>query len=167
MQKAVCRASVNSGGSDGHRRIAATLGDVMPQTASTLLLRNLHDVFGENRPALLALGEVYLATPAPDANFVPDFQTDNFDSRLWELYLLAAFREQGIKVAQGAPSPDFKIERDDHVCHVEAVTANTPGARVQGFTMPQQAPVDLKERLLGAPATRFAKTLRSKLQREY
>jgi hypothetical protein len=33
--------------------------------------------------------------------------------------------------------------------------------------MPQQAPGDLKERLLGAPATRFAKTLRSKLQREY
>ena len=120
-----------------------------------------------HRPALLALGEVYLAMPAPDANFVPDFQTANFDSRLWELYLLAAFREQGVKVAQETASPDFKIERDSHVCHVEAVTANTPGERVQGLTMPQQAPADLKERLLGAPAARFAKTLRSKLQREY
>ncbi len=47
MQKAVCRASVSSGGSDGHRRHRRPLGDVMSQTASTLLLRNLHDVFGE------------------------------------------------------------------------------------------------------------------------
>ena len=44
---AACRGSVNSGGSDGHLAIAALLGDVMSQTASTLLLRNLHDVFGE------------------------------------------------------------------------------------------------------------------------
>src|SRR5947208_4169790 len=50
MQKAVCRASVNSGGSDGHRRHRRPLGDVMSQTASTLLLRNLHDVFGEIDP---------------------------------------------------------------------------------------------------------------------
>lgn len=120
-----------------------------------------------HRPALLALGEVYLAMPAPDANFVPDFQTANFDSRLWELYLLAAFREQGVKVAQETASPDFKIERDGDVCHVEAVTANTPSERVQGLTTPEAAPPDLRERLLGAPAARFAKTLRSKLQREY
>jgi hypothetical protein len=33
-------------------------------------------------PALLAIGEVYLAMPRPDDNFVPGFQTANFDSRL-------------------------------------------------------------------------------------
>jgi RNA polymerase sigma-70 factor (ECF subfamily) len=33
-------------------------------------------------------------------HIVSYFQTENFDSRLWELYLLAAIREQGIKVTQ-------------------------------------------------------------------
>ena len=46
-RKAVCRVSVSSGGSDDHRRHRRLLGDMMSQTASTLLLRNLHDVFGE------------------------------------------------------------------------------------------------------------------------
>jgi hypothetical protein len=65
------------------------------------------------------------------------------------------------------PSPDFRIERQGHVCYVEAVTANSSGERVQGLTAPQATPTDLRERLLGAPAERFAKTLRSKLQRQY
>jgi len=118
-------------------------------------------------PALMTLGEVYLAMPKPDDNFVPDFQTGNFDSRLWELYLLACFREQGMSVTQDYPSPDYLIERGGHACWVEAVTANPKDGRVQGFPAPVHAPEDRTERLLGAPAVRFAKTLRSKLQREY
>jgi len=118
-------------------------------------------------PALMAIGETYLAMPRPDDNFVSDFQTINFDSRLWELYLLAAFREQGISVTQGEPSPDFFIERAGHRCSVEAVTANPNEPRIQGFPSPAFAPQDRSERLLGSPAVRFAKTLRSKLQRGY
>jgi hypothetical protein len=117
-------------------------------------------------PALIAIGETYLAMPCPDNNFVSDFRTGNFDSRLWELYLLAAFREMGITVTQDQPSPDFLIERDGHECYVEAVTAN-PIERVAGYPPPVHAPANKAERLLGAPAIRFAKTLRSKLQREY
>jgi len=118
-------------------------------------------------PALMTIGEVYLAMPNPDDNFVPDFQTENFDSRLWELYLLACFREQGVMVTQAYPSPDFYIERDGHACWVEAVTANPQDRSAYDITVPVHAPEDLAERLLGAPAARFAKTLRSKLQREY
>lgn len=118
-------------------------------------------------PALMALGEVYLAMPRPDDNFVPDFQTGNFDSRLWELYLLACFREQGVIVGQDYPSPDFFIKLNGHTCWVEAVTANPKDQRVQGYAKPVHAPEDRTERILGAPAARFAKTLRSKLQREY
>src|SRR5262249_28031427 len=63
----------------------------------------------EHFPAAIAVGEIYLAMPNPDDNFVADFQTTNFDSRLFELYLLAAFREQGVMVSQDNPSPDFLI----------------------------------------------------------
>ena len=65
------------------------------------------------------------------------------------------------------PSPDFLLERDGRVCWVEAVTANPEDPYPQGFTPPAAPPEDKTERLLGAPAERFAKTLRSKLQREY
>ena len=118
-------------------------------------------------PALLTIGEVYLAMPNPDANFVPDFQTENFAARLWELYLLACFREQGVMVTQDHPSPDFHIERDGQACWVEAVTTNPQDRTTLDITVPVHAPEDPAERLLGAPAARFAKTLRSKLQREY
>lgn len=64
-------------------------------------------------PALMAIGECYLALPKPDANFVPDFKTSNFASRLFELYLLACFREQGLSVRQDHVSPDFLIEKEN------------------------------------------------------
>jgi hypothetical protein len=118
-------------------------------------------------PALMAIGEVYLAMPRPDDNFVPDFQTGNFDSRLFELYLLAAFREQGITVSQDQISPDFFIQCAGQECYVEAVTTNPKDVRIQGHAWPTFAPEDHEERLLGSPAARFAKTLRSKLQRAY
>jgi hypothetical protein len=118
-------------------------------------------------PAAVAVGEIYLAMPNPDDNFVSDFQTTNFDSRLFELYLLAAFREQGVTVLQEHESPDFHIRRDGHECFVEAVTANPKEVKIQGLTFPTFAPKSQEERLLGAPAVRFAKTLRSKIQRGY
>ena len=118
-------------------------------------------------PALMAVGECYLALPNPDANFVTDLQTNNFASRLFELYLLACFREQGLIVRQEHVSPDFLIENDGTACWIEAVTANSETPRSGGIGDWVHAPVDRNERLTGAPAERFAKTLRGKLQRNY
>jgi hypothetical protein len=70
-------------------------------------------------------------------------------------------------VSQDHESPDFLIQRAGQECYVEAVTANPKEEKVQGLTVPTFAPESQEERLLGAPAVRFAKTLRSKLQREY
>lgn len=118
-------------------------------------------------PALMAAGELYFAMPNPDDNFVPDFQTENFDSRLFELYLFASFREQGASVSQDYDSPDFFIERAGYECSIEAVTANPKEKRTQALTSPTFAPESPRERLIGPPAVRFAKTIRSKVQREY
>lgn len=118
-------------------------------------------------PALMAIGECYLALPNSDANFVTDFQTSNFASRLFELYLLACFREQGLNVRQDHVSPDFRIEKNGVECWVEAVTANSETPRASGIGDWVNAPADRNERLAGSPAERFAKTLRGKLQRNY
>lgn len=118
-------------------------------------------------PAMIAVGEVYLALPNPDANFASDMRGDNFDSRIWELYLFACFREQGIRVSQAHASPDFYLERDDLSAYIEAVTAHSAEGPLPMPSIPAFAPEDREERLIGSAAARFAKTIRSKLQRNY
>jgi hypothetical protein len=87
---------------------------------------------------------------------------------MWELHLLAAFREQGLLVSQPYPSPDFRIEnRKACVGWVEAVTANPPVPYEHVNTKPQSAPEGLRELMLGPAAARFAKTIGSKLQKRY
>ncbi|AVJ27350.1 hypothetical protein [Achromobacter spanius] len=117
--------------------------------------------------AMNTVMELYLAMPKPDANFASDMQTVNFDSRLWELYLFACFREMGIEVSQDVPSPDFKLVAGPLSAYVEAVTANPTEARDGSLPALKHAPADKTERLAGDAAARFAKTLRSKIQKDY
>lgn len=117
--------------------------------------------------AMNTVMELYLAMPNPDANFASDMQTVNFDSRLWELYLFACFREMGLEVSQDVPSPDFKLVVGPLSAYVEAVTANPTEARDGSLPKPKFAPVNKVDRLAGAAAAKFARTLRSKIQRRY
>jgi hypothetical protein len=117
--------------------------------------------------ALHTVAEVYLALDRPDSNFVGDFQTEGFDARLWELYLFAAFREQGIDVLQDLDSPDFRLNHGEVTVFVEAATANLPERMQPLPERPPEAPTDVDERTLGAPAERFAKSLRSKTDKKY
>jgi hypothetical protein len=141
----------------------------------------LHDVRGRevseifkllaepsHQPAAWLLNQLYLSLPRPDANWASDCQTKNFHTRLWEALLLASFREQGIKVTQPYPSPDFMIERPDgETAWIEAVTIN-PALPYEHVGAPvSEAPEDIRERMFGAPAVRYAKSIRSKLQRRY
>lgn len=144
----------------GERRRAALFAEVgvWPFT-----LR--HDGYA-HEAAKWVIEELYLALPRPDANFVSDMRGKHFGARLWELYLLACFREQGVLVAQDHPSPDFYIERNGLVAFVEAVTANAAEGAESSSTG-SHAPSNPDERLAGPMAVRFAKTLRSKLQRNY
>lgn len=98
-------------------------------------------------PALMAVGECYLALPNPDPNFVSDLQTNNFASSLFELYLLACFPEQGLIVQQDHVSPDFWIEKNGKTAWVEAVTANSETPRSGGIGDCAHAPTDKIERL--------------------
>lgn len=121
-----------------------------------------------HRPAAWTMNQLYLALPNPDPNWSADCQTTNFHTRLWEAQLLASFREQGLLVTQPYPSPDFRIEnRRGGAAWVEAVTANPPVPYNHVNAPPSRQPADKKELFLGPAALRFAKTLGSKLQRNY
>lgn len=114
------------------------------------------------------LNQLYLAMPNPDDNWASDCQTENFHTRLWEALLLASFREQGLLVTQVHPSPDFHVSnREGGEAWIEAVTAN-PAERydhsnAEEVPMPQER----RELMLGAAAIRFAKTIKSKLDKGY
>ncbi|MGM3214913.1 hypothetical protein ACSQ5K_04605 [Pseudomonas sp. PhalM4] len=114
------------------------------------------------------IGHLYYSMPRPDPNWVRDFQTENLHTRLWELHLLACFREQGRFVSQDYPSPDFCISRRNGECAwIEAVTTNPSERYDHATTWAEPPPSDLLERLIGQAAVRFANTIRSKLQRGY
>lgn len=114
------------------------------------------------------LNQLYLALPNPDPNWASDCQTGNFHTRLWEAHLLASFREQGLLVTQGYQSPDFLVSSGrGGEAWVEAVTAN-PVERYEHYgAEPVEPPEDSRERTLGSAAVRFAKTIRSKLDKKY
>jgi len=118
--------------------------------------------------AAWALNQTYLALPKPDRNWVGDFQTKNFHTRMWEAQLVASFREQGVLVTQPLESPDFRIEtRRGGVAWVEAVTANPAEPYEHVGAKPSRAPEDISELFFGAAAVRFAKTLGNKIDRGY
>jgi hypothetical protein len=141
------------------------LWDLQKRTPSSIYRLLSHP---SHHVAAWLLNQVYLALPNPDKNWAGDFQTGNFHARLWEAHLLASFREQGVLVTQPVLSPDFRIEsRRGDVAWVEAVTANPSTPYDHANSKPASPPQDLHERSSGAAAVRFAKTLRSKLDRHY
>lgn len=114
------------------------------------------------------LNQLYLAMPNPDPNWARDCQTGNFHTRLWEVLLLASFREQGLLVTQEYPSPDFYVANElGGDAWVEAVTVN-PSVRYDHANGGEvQFPRDRRERVLGIAAERYARTLRNKLCKNY
>ncbi|WP_299011784.1 hypothetical protein [uncultured Shewanella sp.] len=114
------------------------------------------------------LNQLYLALPSPDANWAGDFQTSNFHTRMWEVQLLATFREQGLLVTQPSISPDFLIEnRHGDIAWVEAVTANPKRRYNHVNAEPSKPPKNMEKRLIGEAAERFAKTIGNKLGKKY
>jgi hypothetical protein len=97
-----------------------------------------------------------------------NFRTGNFHTRLWEAHLLACFREQGLRVDQDFPSPDFHVSnRYGGEAWIEAVTTNPVVRYDQYGAEPAPPPDDWAEKLIGPAAVRFAKTIRNKLQKNY
>lgn len=138
------------------------IGNRKPSSLFDVLRKPTH------RIAAWTINQLYLAMPNPDKNWVSDCQTANFHTRMWEAQLLASFREQGLLVTQNHPSPDFEIENSfGGKATVEAVTANSSTPYDHVNAPPSALPTDRDEIFFGAAAVRFAKTLRSKLQREY
>ncbi|WP_139171814.1 glycosaminoglycan attachment protein [Flavobacterium noncentrifugens] len=83
----------------------------------------VRDTIGHSAARTL-LNEVYNSVKPIDKDFVVQFQSNGFDSRIWELSLLAAFQEQKFSIARAHERPDFELSKNDKKIFVEAVISN-------------------------------------------
>jgi len=93
--------------------------------------------FSAARAIITEMANVFEDT---DGNFVRDFQTTGFNSRLWELYLFAALVEEGFYLDRSHAQPDFIASNGERIIAIEATTVNpTIGADGTPVEPPQPA----------------------------
>jgi len=104
----------------------------------------------------------------PDNNFVKDFQSTGFDGRLWELYLFAAFHEQGFAFDRDEARPDYNAQSLYGSFFAEAATVK---ATIEnGNNIETGLPLDeeqKREYLRNYIPIKYGSALFSKLQKKY
>ena len=104
----------------------------------------------------------------PDGNFVEQFQSTAFDSRLWELYLFALLAELRYNIDRSHPAPDYLCEGVLGKFFIEAVIAGPTiqGERSVETGMPKD-PDELERYMANYLPIKFAGPLTNKLGRKY
>lgn len=140
--------------------------EVLPGTTE----EQLHPYFKELRdrpgraPARAILKEIGPWLTASDPHFVKEFQRHQFDQRLWELYLWAAFREGGYDVTQ-MEAPDFSVFAPWGRFTVEATTVAPSQGGVLADHPDPKTPEEIREFLSGYMPIKYGASLTGKLNR--
>ncbi len=101
-----------------------------------------------------------------DGNFIKDFQTTGFDSRLWELYLFAYLTEERLFINRGYEAPDFLILNGSQNVAIEAVTVNASQKSDAEIEVEKLTPETIQELLRDYMPLKFGSPLFSKLNRK-
>jgi len=122
-------------------------------------------------PARAIMSEMMRHFEDVDGNFVQQFQTTAFDSRIWELYLYAALLGLGLHVSKEHEAPDFEVRRGNRRAFVEAVivgpSPKDPPLEIGPDGHPQlHSPDKIRELLKTRMPIRFGSALYSKLSRK-
>jgi len=105
----------------------------------------------------------------PDGNFVQQFQTTGFDSRIWELYLFATFVEMRCAINRAGVVPDFCCTGIHGEFCVEAVTVN-PTQEKGGKPLPPpptNTPDEIRVFQKEYMPIKYGSVLTSKLSKKY
>lgn len=97
-----------------------------------------------------------------DHNFVEQFQTTGFDSRLWELYNFALLHELGFSFDRSRAAPDYHCRLGPFEMFVEAVTVQASDA-AHAVQPPDTMETYLREYM----PIKFGSALVSKLNKQY
>ena len=101
-----------------------------------------------------------------DGNFIKDFQTTGFDSRLWELYLFAYLTEERLFINREHEAPDFLILNGSQNVAIEAVTVNASQKYDAEIEVEKLTPEKIQELLRNYMPLKFGSSLSSKLNRK-
>ncbi len=104
-----------------------------------------------------------------DGNFIEQFQTTGFDTRLWELYLFAMLVEAGFALDKDFPMPDFCARNVFGPICIEATTVNPSRTRTGELIPPppQETVEQIAEFQKNYMPIRYAGPLTAKLGKIY
>lgn len=111
-----------------------------------------------------------------DGNFRKQFQTTEFNQRLWELFLYKLFNDTGFQIVDSEHEyPDFEIDKNGQKLFVEAVSTNPTDndsispLLLKGLKSNLLASLKafISNQLLNQYSLKISNALYSKLQKEY
>jgi len=122
-----------------------------------------------SEPARLMAKEVYQEFPNPDGNFVEQFQTTGYDSRIFELYLYAYLSRSQYRVNRDCEQPDFIVAKEGVTVAIEATTVNPTQLEngINSHHLGELTQEELQEKLNNELPIRFGGPLFSKLSKRY
>lgn len=98
-----------------------------------------------------------------DGNFIEQFQSTGFDSRIWELYLFAYLNEERLSINREYEAPDFLVTDGRQKVAIEAVTVNSSE---ENKDIENLTPEKIVELLKNDMPLKFGSALFSKMNRE-
>jgi hypothetical protein len=102
-----------------------------------------------------------------DGHYEREFQSVNFQARLWELYLHIYFHNAGHLIENNHAAPDFELSYFGEKVFVEAVTVNPSESRERPDLPPPESQEEIEERLNDFMPIKFGSSLYSKAQKQY
>ena len=115
-------------------------------------------------PARVIMEELAHWFEDPDGMFIRAMQGNEFNSRLFELYLHAMFYELDFQSDRTHPHPDYLLTKAGQTIAVEAVTvAEIEGANGRGVKWDEQEIENLHHHIEREMPFRFARALRKKV----
>ena len=102
-----------------------------------------------------------------DGHFEREFQSGNFQAKLWELYLHIYIHNAGFLVENHYAAPDFEISYFGEKSFIEAVTVNPSENKNRPDLPPPKTEEEIQERLNDFMPIKFGSPLYSKLQKRY
>ena len=105
-----------------------------------------------------------------DGNYVEQFQSSGFDSRLWELYINSYLVEEQLFINRTKHAPDFMVTKYGKTVGIEAIiVGRKKEAPSLLFREPPQpkTPENIKKECENPMPLRFGSALFSKLQKKY
>lgn len=120
-------------------------------------------------PARAVIREIMPHYVDIDGNFVEQFQTTGFDSRLWELYLFRYLNEENLWLNSEHSTPDFLVETGNTTIAIEAVIVGRRAENPVSVVKPERPPMSflLRADSTDAMAIKFGSPLFTKLSKEY